>query len=127
MVQKTKEEQAERQREYQRTYYNKQKDIKNEANPKDEQARVEVVKDRLFDQSERSFLAGKEYLKATGNYIEKSEVKTEVAIAPDDCIRLAGILIERIRVYDLGRNGGGDGVVQGEGRLLPEPVCVDTE
>ena len=92
-----------------------------------EEEKVERVKDNLFDLSERSPLAGANYLKAVGRFIEKSEVKQEVNIAPDDCFRLAAAVIERIRVFDLGRGSGGDGCIEGEGRVLPEPVCVDTE
>ena len=88
---------------------------------------VERVKANLFDLSERSPLAGANYLKAVGRFIEKSEVKQEVSIAPDDCFRLANAVIERIRVFDLGRGSGGDGCIEGEGRILPEQVCVDTE
>jgi len=92
-----------------------------------EEQKVERVKDNLFDLSERSPLAGANYLKAVGRFIERSEVKQEVSIAPDDCFRLANAVIERIRVFDLGRGSSGDGCIEGESRILPEPICVDSE
>lgn len=70
-----------------------------------EEDRVRVVQDRLFQQSEKSFMAGKEYLKATGNYIEKSDVRMEhnfdaseyIEIASEVLRRIAEVLPERCR------------------------------
>ena len=61
-----------------------------------EEDRVRVVQDRLFQQSEKSFMAGKEYLKATGNYIEKSDVRMEHNFGPNEYVEIAREVIQRI-------------------------------
>ena len=100
---------------------------KNGDTPPKENVRTAKVITNLYNQSEKSPLAEKLYLQAVGAFTEKSESKVEVGIAPDDCIRIASIVADTIRIYDLGRGSNTDNSIEGEGRLLPEPVCVDTE
>ncbi len=98
-----------------------------------ELAEVNHVLDQLYDQCVigKNWNACREYLKATGNYIEKSEQKVSVIeFSADDYLKARTEAQQRVDEYLKELRQGedtGNGSVCGKSPLLPVEVCLHPE